>query len=349
MKVRVELSERSYDVMVAEGARHDLTAVIADILPDARRALIVTSDSLRHQPWFDITTGIAESLVLVPEGEAAKNFEVVADIVDAASAAGMSRRDVIVAVGGGATTDVAGFAAATYLRGIAVIHVATSLVAQVDAAVGGKTGVNTKFGKNLMGSFHQPRAVLCDTETLATLPARDFAAGDGEVVKCYLLEGRSVSEFLAASLEERVLLAVALKARIVSQDEREGGLRALLNYGHTLAHALEAESLAGRDLDLEHGEAVAMGLAYAARLARALGYADDEVVRQHDELVEAAGLSIRIPAGVRVNDLLEAMARDKKAHHDLTFVLWTPEGIRTVSNVPVATVREVLLECGAQL
>ena len=186
---------------------------------------------------------------------------------------------MVVAVGGGVVTDVAGFAAATYHRGTAYVNVATSLLAQVDAAIGGKTGVNLPEGKNLVGAFWQPNAVLCDTETLATLPPREWACGRGEIAKYAFLGDAPTGR--TSPIEEQVARCVGIKAAVVADDEREGGRRMILNYGHTLAHALEGAALSDHhDWDLRHGEAVAIGLLFAALLAQRLGRIDDGAGRR---------------------------------------------------------------------
>lgn len=342
MNVRVELGERSYEVTLREGARHDLAELVAHRAPRARVAVIVAPLSLAAQPWFDLVTGVSQSVVVVPEGESAKTPVALAELVERFAFSGLSRDDVVVGVGGGATTDVAGFAAAVYLRGVALVQVPTSLVGQVDAAIGGKTGVNLRAGKNLMGAFHQPLGVLCDTETLATLPDRERRAGLGEVAKCWLLEGRTGAELDTASFEELVGVAVSLKARVVSADEREGAARALLNYGHTLAHALETFWFP-RDADrIRHGEAVAVGVAFAGRLARALGRVGDEVVVEHDAALDSLGLDRVLPPGSDLDELVEVMGHDKKARHDLTFVLAGPTGFDVVPGVDPVVVRAVL-------
>ena len=273
MIVTVDLAERSYDVVIDHGARARVADVVARRAPNARRAAVVTTAAVRAQPWFDLDPGVDAVVVEAPDGEAAKTPERLAELVEALAAARLSRDDVVVAVGGGALTDVAGLAAALYRRGVGVVMVPTTLVGQADAAIGGKTAVNLSVGKNLMGAFHQPLGVLCDLDALATLSARDRAAGLAEVAKCWLLERRGARAAASAGLEERVAVAAALKAAIVSADELEAGGRALLNYGHTLAHALEAVAREA-GADVRHGEAVAVGLAFAARLgalARARG------------------------------------------------------------------------------
>jgi 5-deoxy-5-amino-3-dehydroquinate synthase len=342
MIVSVELGERSYDVVLADGARHRLAELIKERASRAQVAVIVTTPLIAQQPWFDLTSGIEQHVLTVPDGEAAKSLDVLEVLLEEVAQFELSRGDVIVGVGGGAVTDLAGFAAATYLRGVALVQVPTSLVGQVDAAIGGKTGVNLRSGKNLVGAFHQPIGVLCDFETIATLPERERLGGLGEVAKCWLLEGGFAAELSDVSPHDLIVMSVNLKAAIVSADEREGGRRALLNYGHTLAHALEKVALARDSDEMRHGEAVAIGLAFAARLAEALGRVDADEVRRHDEVLDFFGLSRVIPEHFPTSSLLEAMAHDKKAHHDLTFVLAGAEGFETVNGIDAQLVSAVL-------
>ncbi len=342
MIVTVALGERSYDVVLEEGARRQLTDLLASRAPRATSVAIVTSSELTRQPWFDLESGVAQHVVVVAKGESAKSVAGLESLLEQLADLELSRDDVVVAVGGGAITDLAGFAAAIYLRGVGVVHIPTTLVGQVDAAIGGKTAVNLRAGKNLAGAFHQPLGVLCDFETLTTLPERERLGGLGEVAKCWLLEGGFAAELADVSLHDLIVMSVTLKASIVSADEREGGSRALLNYGHTLAHALEKVSLARNTDELRHGEAVAIGLAFAVRLARAMGRVDDSEVVRHDEVLAALGLASRVPLNCPTSSLLEAMAHDKKAHHDLTFVLAGAEGFEVVRGVDGALVREVL-------
>ncbi len=342
MKISVDLGERSYEVVVGEGVRTQLASLIALRAPRAERVAIVTSSSLRAQPWFDFEVGLATSILELPDGEQAKRPEHYVALVEALAERSLSRHDVVVGVRGGAITDVAGFAAATYLRGVPVIHVATTVAGQVDAAIGGKTGVNLRTGKNLLGAFHQPLGVLCDLATLHTLPERERRAGMGEVVKCALLEAQSSAWLARSSFESQMELAIALKARLVASDEREGSSRALLNYGHTLAHALEREAMVRSDVSLRHGEAVAIGLAFAARLARAVGRLDDRGVAEHDAALNIFQLPTRVPSVFDSSALLEAMSHDKKAHHDLTFVLAGAEGFSVVSGLAPDVVRTAL-------
>jgi 5-deoxy-5-amino-3-dehydroquinate synthase len=338
----VELAERSYDVVVGDGARDELAAMIATRAPRAKSVVIVTSASLAHQPWFSLSSGLEQFTILAPEGESAKTMDALADLLEAFAERRLSRDDVIVAVGGGAITDLAGFAAATYLRGVALVQVPTSLVGQVDAAIGGKTGVNLAAGKNLVGAFYQPLGVLCDTSVLKTLAPRERLSGLGEVAKCWLLEKRSVEDLRDASLDSLIEMAVGLKVAIVGADEREGSTRVLLNYGHTLAHALEKLALRRGPDELRHGEAVAIGLAFAARLARALDRVGDDEVKYHDEVLETLELDGRLPGNYDMDELLEAMTFDKKARHDLSFVLAGVDGYSLVTGIDRAVVANVL-------
>ena len=250
---------------------------------------------------------------------------------------GLNRNDVVIGVGGGMVTDVAGFAAASWHRGTPVVHVSTTLLGMVDAAIGGKTGVNLAEGKNLVGAFWQPSGVLCDLDLLDTLPEREMRCGLGEMAKYHFLTG---DDLLAMDLEERVARCVEIKASIVAEDEREGGRRALLNYGHTLAHALEIAT----GHALAHGEAVAIGLVYAAVLARTLGRIDDARVEVHRAVVGGEyGLEMRPPAGLGADELVSLMYRDKKAlDGGLTFVLDGPSGVEVVDGVDETSVRSAL-------
>ena len=244
---------------------------------------------------------------------------------------GLTRNDVIVGVGGGMVTDVAGFAAASWHRGVAVVHVSTTLLGMVDAAVGGKTGVNLTEGKNLVGAYWQPSGVICDLDALATLPPRELRCGRGEMAKYHFLTG---DDLLAMGEAERIARCVQIKADFVASDEREGGRRALLNYGHTLAHALEIET----GYAIAHGEAVGIGLIYAAHLSRHLGRISDERVQQHYEVIGGAyELDTALPDGLSPQRLVELMSRDKKVlNGELTFVLDGAHGVEVVPDVSAA-------------
>lgn len=328
IEIKVELGERSYPVLVGAGARHRLL----EVLPvGARRAAVVTQESIGVR----VDPGVDSETFVIDEGEDAKCMETVEDLCRRFTRWGLTRNDVVVAVGGGVVTDTAGFAAAVYHRGVAVVHVSTTLLGQVDAAIGGKTGVNLPEGKNLVGAFWQPSAVLCDTETLATLPPREYLSGCGEMAKYHFLGGRDLADL---PLDERVAECVRIKADVVASDEREGGRRALLNYGHTLAHALET---AGR-YDLRHGEAVGIGLVFAARLAHRVGRIDDTRVEDHLRVVTSYGLPTSISAETDPDELIRLMARDKKATGGLTFVLDGPRGVEVVAPVSPDDVRATL-------
>ena len=326
--VSVDLGDRSYDVHVGAGVRARLSSVVP---ADARRAAVITQANV----GWDIDSGLDQCVLEVPDGEEAKCLAEVERLCRAMSTAGFTRADVVVAVGGGVVTDVAGFVAAVYHRGMRYVSVATTLLAQVDAAIGGKTGVNLPEGKNLVGAFWQPHAVLCDTETLATLPPREMRSGQGELAKYHFLSGGDLD---ALDLTQRIAAAVRIKADVVADDEREGGRRAILNYGHTLAHAVET---AGR-YDLRHGEAVAVGLVYAAEVAAGMGRIDDDRVAYHRRVVNGYGLPSRLPAMLDDDELLALFGRDKKAVDGLTLVLDSARGVEPVTAVPEAVLRQAL-------
>lgn len=331
IEVRVDLGDRTYRVLVGAGARHRLCEVIP---VGAQRAAVVTQDQI---PW-PVDAGIEQRSFVIDDGEEAKNLETVEELCRGFARWNLHRRDVIVAVGGGVVTDVAGFAAAVYHRGIQVVHVPTTLLGQVDAAIGGKTGVNLPEGKNLVGAFWQPAAVLCDTETLTTLPPREYRSGLGEMAKYRFL---GVPGLRDLALDDAVAACVACKASVVADDEREGGRRALLNYGHTLAHALETAG----SYDLRHGEAVGIGLVFAARLAYRLGRIPADAVREHQELVAAYDLPVQPPPGSDPSELVTIMGRDKKVSGGgLTFVLDGPAGLEVVNGVSADVVTHVLRE-----
>ena len=339
-EITVDLGDRSYPVLVGDGARHSLGQVVP---PGAKRAAVVTQEAV----GVEVETGTEQRTFLIGEGEQAKSMSTVEDLCRGFARFGLTRADLVLGVGGGVVTDVAGFAAAVYHRGVAVAHVATTLLAQVDAAIGGKTGVNLPEGKNLVGAFWQPVAVICDTEVLATLPPREYRSGLGEMAKYAFL---GAPELAQLDLDEAVARSVELKANLVAADEREtanlagegeASGRALLNYGHTLAHALETVG----KYDLRHGEAVAIGLVFAARLGRQLGRVDDQRVAEHDKVVAAYDLPSRLPAGVDLEALVEVMGRDKKVTGGgLTFVLDGPDGLEVVRGVPANAVLATLPE-----
>ena len=328
-RVTVPLGERSYDVLVGHGAAAHLGALLPTT---AKRAAIVTQQGVP----FDVLTELPHEVFPIGSGEEHKTLETVAELCRGFARAGLTRHDVVIGVGGGMVTDVAGFAAASYHRGIPVVHVATTLLGMVDAAIGGKTGVNLPEGKNLVGAFWQPSGVVCDLDALATLPERELRCGYGEMAKYHFLTG---DDLLAMTLTDRVARCVEIKAEVVGADEREGGRRALLNYGHTLAHAIEIAT----DHAIAHGEAVAVGLIFAAHLAAELGRIDAARVAEHFKVIgESYGLATGLPAGLDPAELVALMHRDKKALDGLTFVLDGPHGVEVVAGVEEAAVLAAL-------
>jgi 5-deoxy-5-amino-3-dehydroquinate synthase len=332
--VEVRLGDRrAYPVVVGAGVRVRLPGLVD---PVAHRVAVVTQAAI----GFEVDPGREHEVFTIGDGEAAKSLATVEDLCRAWSRWGLTRADQVVAVGGGVVTDTAGFAAAVYHRGVGVVHVPTTLLGMVDAAIGGKTGVNLPEGKNLVGAFWHPTAVLCDTDALATLPERERRSGLGEMAKYHFLTGEDLS---AVPLVRRIAACVHIKAAVVAADEREDlGLgtrgRAILNYGHTLAHALET---AGR-YDVRHGEAVAVGLVYAAELAAELGRIDRARVEDHRRVVDGYGLPSVLPPGADPHHLVTLMHRDKKAVQGLTFVLDGPDGIDVVPGVDPWMARRVL-------
>ncbi|WP_324652115.1 3-dehydroquinate synthase [Georgenia sp. H159] len=313
-------AERDYEVLVGRGLE-DATAAAVGAEP--RRVLLV------HQPPLVERATLLERALsaaghevltaVVPDGEAAKTSAVLADLWARLGRAAFTRQDLVVGLGGGAATDLAGFVAATWLRGVGVVHVPTTLLGMVDAAVGGKAAINTGEGKNLVGAFHSPRAVICDLDTLATLPPDDHAAGLAEVVKCGFIADPRILELVEADggaaardhgssvLAELVRRAIEVKADVVSSDLREAGRREFLNYGHTLAHAIELSE----DFRWRHGHAVAVGMVFAAELARAAGRLPAADVARHREVLTMLGLPTTYRQD-RWPQLLRAMGRDKK-------------------------------------
>lgn len=319
-RVHVDLGTRSYPVVVG----HGVVGEIDSLLPKtAKRAVIVTQKEIGFvvKPKIDSTT------VLIGNGEQHKNLQTIEMLSQKFAEIGLTRNDVVIGLGGGMVTDVAGFAAASWHRGTSVLHVSTSLVGMVDAAIGGKTGVNIDQGKNLVGAFWQPCAVVCDLDALKTLPEREMRCGLGEVAKYHFLTG---DDLLALEMPQRIARCVEIKAKIVAADERESGGRALLNYGHTLAHALERSS----DFSLAHGEAVAVGMIYAAHLAHAMQRISQARVEEHYKIIgQTYGLKVKPDERVNRKELIELMRHDKKAVSGLTFVLDGASGIEVVSGV----------------
>ncbi len=329
--ITIDLGDRSYPVEIGAGVRHRLAAHVPTA---SRRAAIVTQANI----GVEVDTGLDQRVFEIGDGEEHKVPATVERLCREWSMWGLNRNDVVIGVGGGIVTDVAGFAASVHHRGVPVVHVATTLLGQIDAAIGGKTGVNLPEGKNLMGTYWQPTAVLCDTETLDSLPPRHLRAGLGELAKYHFLGGGALDRL---PLVDRIAQSVAIKADAVMSDEREGGRRALLNYGHTLAHALETAD----DHTLLHGEAVAIGLVYAAEVAAAMGRIDRARVDEHRRVLAAYDLPMRPRPGLDFGDLRPLFDRDKKALSGVTFILDGPNGCEIVEGVP----EEPMLEAWERL
>ena len=328
----VNLGDRSYSVVVGHGV---LSRTKEMIPSSARRVAIVTQEGIpaKYIPSFG---DLHVSNHVIGEGESHKTLTTIERLCREFSQAGLTRGDVVVAVGGGMVTDVAGFAAASYHRGIPVVHVATSLLAMIDAAVGGKTGVNIAEGKNLVGAYWQPHGVVCEMDALETLPEREMRCG--EMAKYHFIVREDLSSL---TMVDRIARCVRIKADIVSADEREGGIRALLNYGHTLAHALEIAT----DFSIAHGEAVAIGVLYAAHLAHRMGRLDSVRVDEHYEVVHGVyGLHHALPNGITPDQLIIDMGRDKKAIDSITFILDSSTGLEVVSGVTDTKIREALAD-----
>lgn len=317
-----------YDVVIGEGVRDALPGV----LPGADRVAVMYA-----APVADHADGVAEVLAAagfavttleVPDAEAGKRLEVAGACWDALGAAGFTRNDALVAVGGGAVTDLGGWVAAAWLRGIRVVHVPTTLLGMVDAAVGGKTAINTDAGKNLVGAFHPPAGVLCELSALHTLPRADYVAGLAEVIKAGFIADPAILQLIESDLAaaadpsgrhtaELVQRAIAVKAKVVGEDLTEQGPREILNYGHTLGHAIEkAEAYRWR-----HGDAVAVGMLFAAQLGARAGTLDEPTVRRHHDIIAGVGLPTSY-AGADFAALRATMSVDKKARgHTLRFVV----------------------------
>jgi 3-dehydroquinate synthase len=365
--VRVGLGPRAYDVVISPSALDEAGARVAPLLRRPRLAVAAdaTAQALHGERLGAslAAAGIAATFVSVPPGEASKSFAGLERLLDDLLALDLDRGDMIAAFGGGVVGDLAGFAAAVYQRGVDFVQIPTTLLAQVDSSVGGKTGIDTARGKNLVGAFWQPRLVLADLGVLATLPERHLRAGYAEVVKYGLIddpaffawlerEGAKVLALDTPALAHAVARCVGRKAEIVAEDEREAGVRALLNLGHTFAHAFEAE-LGFDEEVLNHGEAVALGCAMAFRFSAAGGLCPSEDAARATAVLAAAGLPTRLGAvpgpPFDAGRLLARMARDKKAAGGrLTLILARGIGRAFVAtDVDVHALRDFLVSEGA--
>ena len=345
-----------YDAIIGAGALTSLGSVVAGYrrvafvsqarILEAQHDALLASGALGPDPW----------VVTMPDGEAAKSLATVESLCRELARGGLLRGDLVVAVGGGVVGDTAGLVAAVYHRGVALVQVPTTLLAQVDSAIGGKTAVNLPEGKNLVGAFHQPVAVVADTAVLTSLPDAEFRGGLGEVAKYALMpDGTALVDLLRVhtdavlARDPDVLAAlvgecVTIKGAVVAADPDErSGVRAVLNYGHTFAHALETTG----DYALAHGEAVAIGLVFAANLAHALERVGLDVVDRVHGVVAGLGLPVRVPGDADRADLLAAMRRDKKAKGGLTFVLPGRDGFGTIDDPPTHALDVAFAAVGA--
>lgn len=357
--LRVDLAERSYDIHIGSGLI-DRAGTLMKPVMRGKRAFVVTDDSVAPLYLSRVLAsldkaGIAHRHTVLPHGEGTKDFAHLEALLDAMLEARCERSTMVVALGGGVVGDLTGFAAAILQRGVDFVQIPTTLLAQVDSSVGGKTGINTRHGKNLVGSFHQPRLVLADTSALASLPRRQVLAGYAEVVKYGCIDEPDFFTWLEengfqvivgdeAARRHAVAVSCRAKARIVAADEREGGVRALLNLGHTFCHALEAET--GFSDVLLHGEAVAIGMVMAFRLSARLGLAPAEDAARLERHLAKIGLPTGLPRDRTwdADRLLHHMAGDKKVKDGkVTFVLARGIGQSFLSSdVPAEAVRALI-------
>jgi 3-dehydroquinate synthase len=355
-QVPIALGERSYRIDIGTGLLRDPGTWSG--VPAASHAVIVSNTTVAPLYAEALRASLAVrhrhvELVVLADGEQYKTWQTLNEIFDALLARGCDRKTVIYALGGGVIGDMAGFAAACYMRGVPFVQVPTTLLAQVDSSVGGKTGINHPRGKNMIGAFYQPKLVVCDLDTLGTLPAREFSAGLAEVIKYGPIADLVLFEWIEenlASLMRRDLDAVAhvvkrsceIKAAVVGQDERESGLRAILNFGHTFGHAIEAGLGYGVWL---HGEAVACGMVMAMQLSQQLGYLDPDWVQRVTRVLGDAGLPTIGPQ-LGPDRYLELMRVDKKTEAgEIKFVLIERPGEAIVRSAPEDLVRSVIADC----
>ena len=340
----VNLSEKSYPIYVAEGLLEKLEEIIDEELDEVTGCVVVTSQVLNvlyGSMVLDALNGLDPKMVIIPDGEKAKSWTQAGKLIGEFISNGLDRKGVVVAFGGGTVGDLAGFAAAIYLRGVRVIQVPTTLLGQTDSSIGGKTAVNHMKGKNLIGAFHQPSIVVSDTSLLHSLPLREIASGLAEVIKYGVIADETLFRFLeehggnmlegkTAELTHAVKRSAEIKAIYVERDEKESsGVRAMLNYGHTAGHAIEKTATQV----MRHGEAVAIGMMVAGRIACMLGLFTENELERQGELLTSIGLATRVPR-MDVSRVLEVMSRDKKARDGrIQFVLPTGIGSEPVLRV----------------
>jgi 3-dehydroquinate synthase len=336
MVIPVQLSQQAYTIVVERGALHRVAEYLRELRVGRRAALVTSPEIGRHygKPVADRLreAGFAVTVVEIPDGEAAKQLPVAERCWSALLEAGLDRGSTVLALGGGAVGDLAGFVAATFMRGVNFVQLPTTVLAQVDASIGGKTAIDHPKAKNLIGAFYQPRMVVADTLTIGTLSEREFRSGLAEVVKhgivldgdYFALVEREAARILARDpeiLEQVIGGSCRLKAGVVERDEREADLRAVLNYGHTIGHAMEAATEYGR---WTHGEAVALGMVGEARLALRLGLASEQTVARQIAILDVFGLPTRA-SGIDVEAVLTAMTRDKKSKDGQVPFVLAPE------------------------
>jgi 3-dehydroquinate synthase len=355
-QVRIALGERSYDIHIAPGLLASPAAWSG--LPAAAAALIVTNTTVGPLYASALRAALAPHYrnvleVALPDGEEHKDWSTLNLIFDALLANGCDRKTVLFALGGGVVGDMTGFAAASYMRGVPYVQVPTTLLAQVDSSVGGKTAINHPLGKNMVGAFYQPARVVCDLDTLRSLPPRELSAGLAEVIKYGPIADMAFLDWIEANiaallrrepqaLAHAVRRSCEIKAQVVGADERESGLRAILNFGHTFGHAIEAGLGYGAWL---HGEAVGCGMVMGLQLSRRLGLVDEAFVQRVTRLIAAAGLPIVGPA-LGAERYLELMRVDKKAEAgEIRFIVIEQPGRAGVRGAPDAIVRQVLADC----
>ncbi len=357
--VSVALGERSYRIHIGSGLM--ASQVLLDRV-DARAQALVVSNEKVAPLYADVLMKTLSAhfrdvrLLVLSDGEQHKHWATLQLIFDALLAQQADRRVVLYALGGGVVGDMTGFAAACYMRGVSFVQVPTTLLAQVDSSVGGKTAINHPLGKNMIGAFHQPQTVVCDLDVLATLPRRELCAGLAEVIKYGPIHDLEFFAWLEAHMDEllagvpaalahAVRRSCEIKAEVVGQDERESGLRAILNFGHTFGHAIEAGLGYGQWL---HGEAVGCGMVMAAELSSRLGHVDRSFVNRLAHLIARAGLPTQAP-DLAVERFLELMRVDKKAHAgDIRFVLLKGPGGAVIQGAPDGLVAEVIRSCQRQ-
>jgi 3-dehydroquinate synthase len=326
-RIGIELGERSYDIHVGAGML-DGAGEIVSAACRGRSAAIVTNRRIGERYAGRLTeslacAGISAQVITLPTGERFKTLKTMARIYERLLDQRLDRGGIVIGLGGGVIGDMAGFAAATYLRGVDFVQVPTSLLAQVDASVGGKTGVNLSRGKNLVGAFYQPKAVIIDVSVLRTLPTREFRSGLAEVIKHGIIRDSGYFAFLEQNLqavrrrapevlERTVARSCEIKADVVSQDEREAGLRRILNFGHTVGHTIESLSGYGK---YSHGEAVAIGMVTAAIVSAEMSPAEPDMVSRIVRMIKTAGLPYQVPPGITHQDIVAAMGFDKKVTH----------------------------------